>query len=318
MFHDHRFGRWGRISRSVGHPQGESLPAATAAAPVECLIADYAKYPGAKVGPWSKTVQCSKGLHKRVLNDIVDLVVAAKNEVGNATGDVLVGADQIRIGSLISLLGRLDQQAFSQWTALHLLAHLSITPPAASSFRLEPDPPDRCRRSASRRREQTMAQFRLLIVMSVALLAIPAMAHAGGWALTSFDELPPEFQAGATYDLTYTVLQHGVNPVDVGQSEVRVTGADGEVTTFTASGLPEVGRYRVTVTFPESGIWTWEVFQGDFGTHPMGPISVAGAAATAPGASVLSWLLPLGLAITLGLVAVQVVGLARQRRLAHR
>ena len=153
------------------------------------------------------------------------------------------------------------------------------------------------------------------MVLVVVLLALPGWALAGGWALASFDELPSEFKAGATYDLTYTVLQHGVNPVDVGTSEVRVTGANGDVTTFAATRLPERGRYQVTVTFPESGLWTWEVTQGDFGIHPMGPISVSpGAPVTTATASPLGWLLPLALAITVGLVAVQIANLTRQRR----
>ena len=162
-----------------------------------------------------------------------------------------------------------------------------------------------------------MARVRLLMVLVVALLAIPSWAIAGGWALTSFDELPTEFEAGASYDLTYTVLQHGVNPVDVGQSEVRVTGGDGSTTTFVAARLPERGKYQVTVTFPESGLWTWEVTQGDFGIHPMGPISISPSAMAAAGRSPLVWLLPLALAITIGVIAVQIVSLSRQRRQAR-
>ena len=160
-----------------------------------------------------------------------------------------------------------------------------------------------------------MARIRFLVVVTVALLALPGWALAGGWALTSFDELPSEFEAGASYDLTYTVLQHGVNPVDVGQSEVRVKGANGDVTTFVATRLPEKGRYQVIVTFPEAGLWTWEVTQGDFGSHPIGPISVSpGAGAAVATASALGWLLPVALAITIGLIAVQIANLARQRR----
>ncbi len=159
-----------------------------------------------------------------------------------------------------------------------------------------------------------MARIRIVLVLSVALLALPGWALAGGWALTSFDELPSDFEAGGSYDLTYTVLQHGVNPVDVGQSEVRLIDGNGDVMTFGATRLPERGRYQVTVTFPESGLWTWEVTQGDFGTHPMGPISVRSGTTVAAAVSPLSWLLPTALAITIGLVAVQIVDLTRQRR----
>ena len=159
-----------------------------------------------------------------------------------------------------------------------------------------------------------MARIRLLVILTVALLALPAWALAGGWALTSFDDLPSDLEAGASYDLTYTVLQHGVNPVDVGQSEVRVIDGSGNVTTFVATRLPERGRYQVTVTFPQSGLWTWEVTQGDFGTHPMGPITVSPGVAAVVTASPLAWLLPVALAITIGLVGLQIVNLSRQRR----
>jgi hypothetical protein len=47
-----------------------------------------------------------------------------------------MGANQFPIRCLVSLLCRLDQQAFSQWTALHLLGHLFITPLEAESFRV--------------------------------------------------------------------------------------------------------------------------------------------------------------------------------------
>lgn len=159
-----------------------------------------------------------------------------------------------------------------------------------------------------------MARIRLLVIMTMALLALPGWALAGGWALTSFDELPSDLEAGASYDLTYTVLQHGVNPVDVGQSEVRVVDGNGNVTTFVATRLPERGRYQVTVTFPESGLWTWEVTQGDFGTHPMGPITVSPGVAAVATPSPLAWLLPVALAITIALVGLQIVNLSRQRR----
>ena len=161
-----------------------------------------------------------------------------------------------------------------------------------------------------------MARLRLLTLLTVVLLAIPAWALAGGWAMTSFDELPTEFVVGESYDLTYTILQHGETPVDVGPSSVQVTDASGNVTTFNATRLPERGRYQVTLTFPESGMWTWEVSQGGFGAHPMGAISV-GAGTVVPSPSPLAWLLPLALAITIGLIAVQVAGLAKQRRPAR-
>jgi hypothetical protein len=160
-----------------------------------------------------------------------------------------------------------------------------------------------------------MVRYKVALVGMLAVLAIPVAASAGGWAIASFDEVPGGFQAGATYDLDYTVLQHGVTPVDVGQSQVRILDADGTVTAFDATPAGETGRYSVSITFPESGTWQWEVTLGDFASHPMGTVEVTPAAnAAAASGSMLRWLLPLALVLVVGLVAIQVGQLARTRR----
>ena len=160
-----------------------------------------------------------------------------------------------------------------------------------------------------------MVRYRLALVGMLAVLAMPLAASAGGWAIASFDEVPGGFEAGATYDLEYTILQHGVTPVDIGDSEVRILDADGAITTFDATTAGETGRYSVSITFPESGTWQWEVTMGDFASQPLGTVEVTPAtnAAEASG-SWLRWLLPLALALVIGLVAVQVVELAKTRR----
>jgi hypothetical protein len=160
-----------------------------------------------------------------------------------------------------------------------------------------------------------MARFRIAVVGILAVLAIPLAASAGGWALASFDEVPGGFQAGVTYDLEYTILQHGVTPVDVGNSQVRIVGADGSVSAFDATPTGETGRYSVSITFPASGTWHWEVDMGDFGPHQMGAVEVAPAMnAAAASGSWLRWLLPLALVLVIGLVAIQVAEVTRTRR----
>ncbi len=67
-----------------------------------------------------------------------------------------------------------------------------------------------------------MVRYRIALVAILAVMTIPMTAFAGGWAIASFDEVPGDFQAGATYDLEYTILQHGETPVDVGNSQVRI------------------------------------------------------------------------------------------------
>jgi hypothetical protein len=152
-------------------------------------------------------------------------------------------------------------------------------------------------------------------MVMVAVLLLPGTALAGGWAVTSFDQLPDEFQAGADYDLTYTILQHGQTPVDVGPSQVVITAGNGQKTTFEATPLTAEGpgRYAVSITFPESGTWTWEVRQGSFEPHEMGAIEVTSLAATTTPA--LRVVLPIALGLVIALIAVQIVALSKSRRL---
>ena len=160
-----------------------------------------------------------------------------------------------------------------------------------------------------------MVRYRIALVAMLAIMAVPITALAGGWAMTSFDEVPSEFQAGSTYDLNYTVLQHGQTPVDVGATRVRLIDSNGTVTEFDAIPTGEPGRYSVSITFPESGTWQWEVDQGEFGVYPIGSIEVSPAAsATATSGSALRWLLPVALVLVVGLIAVQLAGLAKARR----
>lgn len=113
---------------------------------------------------------------------------------------------------------------------------------------------------------------------AVLLLALPALA--GGWAVTTFDQLPSEFRAGQTYTLGYTVRQHGQTPIEVKGTEVVARSEDG--TTLRFPGRPEgaVGHHVVEVSFPEPGRWTWEVVQGGFGSQELGTITVHPASAS--------------------------------------
>lgn len=164
-----------------------------------------------------------------------------------------------------------------------------------------------------------MARYRIAFVAMLALMTIPMVAYAGGWAIASFDEVPSEFSAGTTYDLEYTVLQHGKTPVDVGSSQVRIVDSQGTVTELDAVATGQPGRYSVAVTFPESGPWQWEVALGAFGAQEMGTVEVT-TAAIAPVAdgSMLRWVLPAALILVMGLVTVQVAELAKHRRTGTR
>jgi hypothetical protein len=164
-------------------------------------------------------------------------------------------------------------------------------------------------------KELFMARYRIALVAMLALMTIPMAAFAGGWAMASFDEVPGEFEAGSTYDLQYTILQHGQTPVDVGSSQVLIVDSTGAITAFDAVTSGQPGRYSVSITFPESGAWQWEVTMGSFASQRMGTIQVGEATIDSNGAgSVLRWLLPAALLLVAGLIATQVAELASSGR----
>ena len=160
-----------------------------------------------------------------------------------------------------------------------------------------------------------MIRRRIAVSAMLAIFAIPLAASAGGWALASFDDVPSGFEAGANYDLEYTILQHGETPVDVGASQVRLVDPIGKAVVFDATPAGEPGRYAVSIEFASAGTWEWEVTMGMFGAHPMGSIHVTPAAPTSSGiAPALRWLLPAALVVVSALLAAQAVIVWKSRR----
>jgi hypothetical protein len=119
---------------------------------------------------------------------------------------------------------------------------------------------------------------RLVLSLTVAcalLIGAGSAALAGGWAVTSFDSLPPSFHAGETYALGYTIRQHGVTPVNVDRTEIVIGRAGGgESRAFAGVREGAVGHYVARVTFPASGAWTWQVTQGPFEAQSLGNVQV--------------------------------------------
>lgn len=129
---------------------------------------------------------------------------------------------------------------------------------------------------------------------TAALLAIGSPALAGGWAVTSFENLPNEFETGATYTLDYVILQHGQTPADSGASFVTFRNGK-ESLRFDAVNHGD-GTYTVEVTIPTEGSWEWEVVSEGWGPQPLGNIEVAAPGAAASGlgiVAVLKVVLPL-------------------------
>jgi hypothetical protein len=165
----------------------------------------------------------------------------------------------------------------------------------------------------------------LLIFLAAATTGLPLTAGAGGWAISTFDELPERFEAGNIYQLTYTVLQHGQTPLDgIDTGVVLRNTASGAEIRFVGAPTGVPGQYQVEITTPDGGSWEWWVVQGDFGPHELGrlPLSVPAQAATSPASpqsagsadSMLRVLLPVATLAAAALTLIEATQLRRQRR----
>ncbi len=119
------------------------------------------------------------------------------------------------------------------------------------------------------------------LVAAIALLALTTSAVAGGWAVTTFDQLPAEFHAGQPYALGYTIRQHGQTPIHVDRTEIVVSGSDG-TTVFTGTPEGAIGHYVARVTFPATGAYSWRVTQGAFAPQELGSVIVTAGTGAAP------------------------------------
>lgn len=120
---------------------------------------------------------------------------------------------------------------------------------------------------------------RLVVTAAAALVVVAGpgtSASAGGWAVGSIDSIP-EAAAGRTVDVGFTILQHGVTPVDLDDDVgVEIVLGDGTVQFFPATGAGETGRYIAAVTFPSApGEYSWNLRMGWFGAQELGRLDVA-------------------------------------------
>lgn len=116
----------------------------------------------------------------------------------------------------------------------------------------------------------------LVLVFSSAvplgLFVVPAAA--GGWAVTTLDEVESP-RAGEVTLVGFTIRQHGVTPVDVdGDVGIESTSPSGGVQFIPAVQDGLTGHYVARVVFPEPGDFSWAVRQGQFGEQDLGTVSV--------------------------------------------
>ena len=111
---------------------------------------------------------------------------------------------------------------------------------------------------------------RLVVVLAVAAVLLPAAALAGGWATVQLSSTPKGSQAGTPWVVNLTVLQHGVTPLAGVTPEVRI--AQGTVSrVFTARPTGRTGVYRARVVFPRAGTWRWTIWDGFSASTRNGP-----------------------------------------------
>ena len=121
----------------------------------------------------------------------------------------------------------------------------------------------------------------VLAVFTLGLTALATPALAGGWAVTTFDDMPGQFVSGKEYALGYTIRQHGATPINVTKTEIVAVAVSGRTLSFPGTSQGPVGHYVATVFFPAGGTYTWQVTQGDFAPQDLGKITILAAAGTA-------------------------------------
>jgi hypothetical protein len=159
---------------------------------------------------------------------------------------------------------------------------------------------------------------RAIITLATAALVVAtaSTALAGGFAVTTVESMPDEFDAGATYTIEYTVRAHGKTPVDSGASYLMLRNSKGgKSLKFDAVNHGD-GTYSVEVTIPTEGSWEWEVVSEGWGPQPLGNIEVGAAAAAASPNPVIDALKVMLPAATLLAAALTVRAWSRERATA--
>lgn len=157
----------------------------------------------------------------------------------------------------------------------------------------------------------------LLTVVACAL-GIGTSASAGGWAISTLDEIPVPI-AGEPIDVGFTVRAHGIHPIDLTENVgITITLAGGTAHYFPAVGDGTVGHHVARVEFPSEGQYQWSIRQGGFAEQNLGQIDVGAPTkiVNTGGSSGTLRYIALGGAALFGFVALADVVLVRRRRLS--
>src|SRR5262245_53010374 len=95
---------------------------------------------------------------------------------------------------------------------------------------------------------------RLVLSLSI-LLALVAIAQAGGWAIVTVSEFPEYAVAGKPIQLTFAVRQHGVTLLSGLQPAVSGSGPGGATAKGTVHAGRGPGEYVSSLILPSPGMW---------------------------------------------------------------
>jgi hypothetical protein len=160
-----------------------------------------------------------------------------------------------------------------------------------------------------------MRMLTISAVVAVAL-ATAGAAQAGCFATAGVSPAPPD-TAGATWNASIRVMQHGRTPLADAKPTLTIRNASGESKTFTAKPTGETGVYRAEVVFPSGGTWRYEVNDGFpvqqcAQTHTFAPVEIVGP--TTGGGVSLPWTISGSAVLALALGAMLALGLRPRRR----
>ncbi len=101
--------------------------------------------------------------------------------------------------------------------------------------------------------------------MAITLMAVffGTAAHYGGWAVTSVQNLPDQLVAGTPYNLTFSIKQHGVEPLNDLSPYVELKSGKSELVAR-AVRTNKSGFYTATLNVPTAGEWAATI-QTSFG-----------------------------------------------------
>jgi hypothetical protein len=159
---------------------------------------------------------------------------------------------------------------------------------------------------------------RLLVLAVLAAGVLVPTAAAGGWATVQLSAVPTDgTKAGTALPIDITVLQHGRTPLDGVTPVFRIRDGEANVLAeYRGEPTGKPGVYHVDVTFPEAGLYNYEVYDGfvayggaQIHTYPVVDIAPSGGGDSFP------WLPVIG-AVLLA-AALAAAGLLLVRRGRH-